>query len=881
MKKSVLLFLFFISTIAYGQFRVNGFEDATASAMFNHPVPGNLNGLGTGGSTMTLTDATDVKHGGNASLKVEWFVNTTESYGGFAQMMHLFSVDTQNGEYYDFSMADHLSIWYNNTVASTQNGSVHMRFKLHEAGGEATYYSGSAADHEDWYFETAVPYDETPGWKELKIPLKMIDGFDGAGPNAEGFSLPGWSGTRNNGEMDLDKIVGYSIECTAPVVTGNEAYGTIYWDDLTLQGSQYPPIETFDNVAAIADYYKVDNMSWGTPNASLTVTDEKTDVFEGESSLKIDYKVNANQSWGGYVNMEHIFPEPIKLDGNTNLYCAVKNLIPNELKGRLQFRFVLYDDASSVRQSWMQLFNVNIDSVSDWTMVKIPLEFNEVSSWDLVKTEFINPPDQGNPDTKMDLASIAGYKIEFSVDAEGPVGADVYSQGSVLVDFIIPAGYRETDVTPPAKVEGITAIASNFVNLVTWNDVTGEAGEKYSVYYSTNPITDVEADGVEVVKLKIEEGTGLVNHLLRAPATDQNVTYYYAIVCIDKAGNKSEIASSSSSTTNLAKGVPVVSLTVPTSFAADGSLDEWNAIIPIELSIDKGTAFLAPNTKGDGDADLSAKAYVAIDANYLYVAFDVTDDAVVPSTKAESYLNDAVDLFIGLYDWHGPSHVGLMRGAEPDYHLRFCKTRLLNEGGGGEIDSLLTPGANYYWEERFPSGYVIEAKISLNDLMNKRNSPDALKDQIMIREGMRVPIDFSVNDNDTGEREGILCYSPNNQDFSYQDVSRWYYTWIGDKWNPGTGVEEETIPEAYSLLQNYPNPFNPTTTIKYSVAAAGFVTLKVYDVLGRQVMDLVNRQQDKGNYTVSFNGSNLSTGVYFYKLESGNFSSIKKMMLIK
>ncbi|MFA7288088.1 MAG: sugar-binding protein [Melioribacteraceae bacterium] len=881
MKKSVLLLLFFISTISYGQFKVNSFEDATATEMFNHPVAGNLNGLGTGAGTITLTDATDVKHSGNASMKVEWFVNTTESYGGFVQMQHMLSIDTQNGEYYDFSMADHLSIWYNNTVASTKNGSVHMRFKIHEGGGEATYYSGADGDHEDWYFETAVPYDDTPGWKELIIPLKTIDGFDGAGPNAEGFSLPGWSGMRNNGEMDLDKVVGYSIECTAPVVTGNEASGTIYWDDLTLQGSQYPTIETFDNVAAIADYYKVDNMSWGTSAAYLNISDEKTDVFEGESSLKIDYKVNANQSWGGYVNMEHIFPAPIKLDGNTTLYCAIKNLVPNQLKGRLQFRFVLYDDASSVRQSWMQIFNVNIDSVSDWTMVKIPLEFNEVSSWDLVKTEFINPPDQGNPDTKMDLATIGGYKIEFSVDAKGPVGADVISEGSLLIDFIIPAGYRETDATAPVKVEGITAIASNYLNLVTWNDVPGEASEKYNVYYSKSPITSLDAEGVEVVKLKVEEGTGLVNHLLRAPVTDQNVTYYYAITCTDKAGNTSELAVSNDATTNLAKGVPAVSLAIPNNFTADGNLDEWSSVASFDLSITRGTAFLAPNTTVTDDADLSAKAYVAIDGNYLYVAFDVDDDAVVPDTKAESYLNDAVDLFIGLYDWHGASHVGLTRGAEPDYHLRFCKSRLLNEGGSGDIDSLLTPGASYYWEERFPAGYVIEAKIPLVDLMNKRNSATAPTDQIMVREGMRIPIDFSINDNDTGEREGIMCYSPNNQDLSYQDVSRWYYTWVGDKWDAITGVDETVIPEAYSLSQNYPNPFNPTTTIKYAVANTGFVTLKVYDILGRQVMDLVNRQQDKGNYTVSFDGSNLSTGVYFYKLESGNFTSIKKMMLIK
>lgn len=100
---------------------------------------------------------------------------------------------------------------------------------------------------------------------------------------------------------------------------------------------------------------------------------------------------------------------------------------------------------------------------------------------------------------------------------------------------------------------------------------------------------------------------------------------------------------------------------------------------------------------------------------------------------------------------------------------------------------------------------------------------------------------------------------------------------VGDEINP---------PDEFKLLQNYPNPFNPATKIKYSIPAAGsakYVSsiLKVYDVLGREVATLVNGIKAPGNYEVIFDGSNLSSGIYFYKLTAGGFSSVKKMMLLK
>ncbi len=114
------------------------------------------------------------------------------------------------------------------------------------------------------------------------------------------------------------------------------------------------------------------------------------------------------------------------------------------------------------------------------------------------------------------------------------------------------------------------------------------------------------------------------------------------------------------------------------------------------------------------------------------------------------------------------------------------------------------------------------------------------------------------------------------------------YNYIIDNWMTGvmpTGIKEDqtgtAIAETFSLDQNYPNPFNPSTRISYSVQKAGLVTLKIYDVLGREVATLVNGFQQANSYSVSFNASGLASGIYFYKLQAGNFVQTRKMMLLK
>jgi hypothetical protein len=88
-------------------------------------------------------------------------------------------------------------------------------------------------------------------------------------------------------------------------------------------------------------------------------------------------------------------------------------------------------------------------------------------------------------------------------------------------------------------------------------------------------------------------------------------------------------------------------------------------------------------------------------------------------------------------------------------------------------------------------------------------------------------------------------------------------------------------PMVYTLDQNYPNPFNPSTTIKFELPRASHVSLTVFDVLGREVSELVNERKEAGVYEVKFDGSNLASGVYFYRLQAGDFVQSKRLLLLK
>jgi Secretion system C-terminal sorting domain len=144
---------------------------------------------------------------------------------------------------------------------------------------------------------------------------------------------------------------------------------------------------------------------------------------------------------------------------------------------------------------------------------------------------------------------------------------------------------------------------------------------------------------------------------------------------------------------------------------------------------------------------------------------------------------------------------------------------------------------------------------------------------------------------DASTAEGFLDTSGHADfDFAYETTAQSYTGGTGGQpigalnWFDMTvGIKDyaNAAPGSFTLYQNYPNPFNPTTQIAYNIPSNSFVTLKVYDILGKEVATLVNAEQQAGLHELNFNASNLSSGIYFYKLETSSFVKTNKMLLLK
>ncbi len=147
-------------------------------------------------------------------------------------------------------------------------------------------------------------------------------------------------------------------------------------------------------------------------------------------------------------------------------------------------------------------------------------------------------------------------------------------------------------------------------------------------------------------------------------------------------------------------------------------------------------------------------------------------------------------------------------------------------------------------------------------------------------------IDYSTYaqcDDGTAEENYRLRYKVKAVDM-YEDISVYsdfvsITTYELDRGEGGDAIHHKNL--TYELSQNYPNPFNPITNIRYSIPKDGLVIIKIYDILGREVKKLVNEFKYTGSYIISFDGTGFSSGIYFYRLESGNFVQVKRMIILK
>lgn len=218
-----------------------------------------------------------------------------------------------------------------------------------------------------------------------------------------------------------------------------------------------------------------------------------------------------------------------------------------------------------------------------------------------------------------------------------------------------------------------------------------------------------------------------------------------------------------------------------------------------------------------------------------------------------------------------------------------------NNGANWNAPVALTAGtADKYWFDMKPFS-LGSAGVDLVYYWDSTGGPSNVTDKILYRSAnVSTPGTFSAP-------EQISQFYPQFSTRRYAPTLVEYYNasgdvgafWVGvdggnrrlyyDRLNATVGINpnQNGVPETYSLSQNYPNPFNPSTKIEFAIPKEGFVSLKVFDVLGREVALLVNGDFKAGGYTVDYDASMLPSGIYFYKLTSGGFTETKKMILVK
>jgi len=838
-------------------------------------------------SYCTISDTTESVDG-NGAFNIKYDVEAYDSWGGYVVRSHFndLSVLGRDG-HYDLSNGKYISFWIKVTgqAVKDQPGDVNFEFKLKE--------KRHADTGEDRWLYNAGPILDAPAgnWQQIIIPLDQWH-----------FSA---QAIDENGEWEPWNIYGWEI-AVVYISAGNStqppaATGSFLMDKIQILGQRYEPLMSFDNQADTTNNLSRKEATWqlndmsSDPDAGkrhLILTNETSDTVQGAGALKVDYAVVCSQDWGGFAELEHVFREPVNyypsVDGEYKmLVFYLKTLEANQLKNRFILRVELFDEADGKLECWSSVADAEFDTVTGWQYIQLPFEPAKKPWVEL------RPGDRGwaqkgeQNDGIFNPGRIKKLRLSLNVlrTAPEPFGPDVIASGKFILDLMTGSGFQLIERgDPPAGPGNITATALEIgKNLILWEDTPDEVGEKYTIFWSEKPITDLTDFSVRVVATGIPEETHLVEHRFVYPVNSIQQKFWYAILCTDRFGNvdSTQFSTSLGPTENDARPVPIVLSETSFGFQADGDLSEWSRLQPWDMKPSNGTGTIITQLgSNDGDQDLSAKIWINFSDDSLFIALHVFDNIVFTDTTAAAYNQDAVEFFFGAYEYRGADHRNYSRGEKPDYHFMFNSNRVLDGLNGKTITWASSP--DYQWK-KVSDGYNLEWKISWADLA--LTHPGDKKFEVSSCSNhwcdfWQIPIDWVINDADeTGSRESGLRWAQVPWDNAWQNVASWTYTFLYVPLRDG--VEDTEMPNRLTLHPNYPNPFNPETTIRYNLPVSGFVSLSLYDITGREVKKLVSGFQPEGEKSVQFNGSGLASGLYFLKLRQSGKMEVQKLMLLK
>lgn len=474
----------------------------------------------------------------------------------------------------------------------------------------------------------------------------------------------------------------------------------------------------------------------------------------------------------------------------------------------------------------------------------------------------------------------------------GTVGVQLYQadgtfKGDILFDNLIIVGIPEPiapvstpKLTAEVKSRPLTGINSSYdYASFSWED--NKLGtETYNIYASSSPITDLKAAGVTKIIGDIPHGMGKYGwRPWTADGAKKN--YYFAITAFDGLketplttdGKVGPVAL----TTSKAFTIKYVK-DFAKKFVLDGQEDEFLPYKSGMITPEAGTYEADTTLKWNGSSmDMNFKVTMLVDDKYLYISADVTDDDLRDAATQQAWEGDALEFYWGFYDASNLYTPHAKNYSNTDGDWRFGFNALGNTTLAGGAATTIKGVESTVYPKFTGDGYIIESRIQLDSL--------AAGGKFKMVPNMMMPFRIDANDwdptkGDTKRSLIVQCGTgAPDTDENWKRPDSWAYLRLTDF---TVGVEEESsLPTVYALYNNYPNPFNPSTVIKFDLPKASNVTLKVYDVVGREVQTLVSKDMAAGTHMVNFNATKLSSGIYFYKIEAGSFVQTKKMILVK
>ncbi|RQW02925.1 DUF4397 domain-containing protein [candidate division KSB1 bacterium] len=530
--------------------------------------------------------------------------------------------------------------------------------------------------------------------------------------------------------------------------------------------------------------------------------------------------------------------------------------------------------------SWDETYLYLYEEVKDQTV-----NLNNATSWqDDVLEVYVDP----NPS-----ADITTAQLGFHITALDSADADP----DALAGVINLRGYNiETGATTDDYARKRTSDGYVLEVRVAWDSlkdatrmITPEVGYVFGMATMNHDNDDAQREG------SVSFATVLNDNVWNTPANHGTVTFL--------EDNKLKFEASSVRSGEVNPHPDWYDPATPFNIAMDAVMDPWYNQL---TGPDDGYIYIpaiAHNDNGapDNDKDLSALLWVAWDETYLYFYEEVADN-VVNVNNPTSWQNDVLEVYID------PDPTAAVTTSQLGFQMTALDSADADPAALAAVTNLLgyntETGATTedYARALTDNGYVLEGRVKWEVLMDATRSITPAAGNIF---GMAT----MNHDNDVSQREGSVSWAavlldnvwntPDHHatvkfldDHKFQLIAESARSGLAnenpDMYIPGDIIkveveteEEDVIPEAFNLAQNYPNPFNPTTTIEFALPIDSQVKLTIFDILGREVVTLVDEKMQAGLYNVNFDAARYASGVYFYRLKAGDRIFQKKMMLIK